>query len=319
MSIVQLPKTEDMLALMGDLEASEIRSASEWKAKLMDKAKNGDVMHGEMMPWSKTQDKFLLRGGEVTIWAGMNGHFKSAITGMIACWMAKASKVCIMSLEMKPEDTLHRMANQAAGCTHSVEWAGAFADWADDRIYVYDQLDTVPADRILGAVYYASKVLGCKHVFIDSLAKCGTRNDPEIEQEFIDRLGWAAKTLDIHIHLVAHVRKPHGQGEEYIPNKFDVRGAGQLTDLVDNVVLWWKNKARIEALDKKERNLPLTPKELDTIELSSDFLMVIAKQRHAPFEGKIPFYKHSHSLQFLGDRGDRALPFHIPMPAKEAI
>lgn len=311
MSLIQLPKTEEMLALLGDMEAAEIRSAGEWKAELMDMAENGDQITGEPMPWSKTHDKLLLRSGEVTIWGGMSGHFKSAMTGMIALWLARHSRVCIMSLEMKPKATLDRMAGQAAGCQHGAEWAGRFADWADNRIFVYDQTDTTPADRILGAVYWAAKKLNCKHVFIDSLAKCGTRNDAQVEQEFIDRLGWAAKTLDIHIHLICHVRKPDKAGEEYVPNKFDVRGASQLTDLVDNVVIWWKNKARIEAVDKQRSGGVLSDTELNMIDKSSDFLMIVAKQRHAPFEGKISFYRHSKSMQFTGDRLDRALPFNL--------
>lgn len=158
----------------------------------------------------------------------------------------------------------------------------------------------VRGEKILGFIHYCAKELGCRHIVIDSLTKCGINSDDRnAEKDFIDRLQWAAKTLKCHIHLVCHVRKPNAHGEEYVPNKFDVRGAGELTDLVDNVFIVWKDK-RKEAAEEAQRNgFPLEPKEQKALE-NCDQMLIIAKQRHGAWEGSFKLWFHE-SMQFTSD------------------
>ena len=76
--------------------------------------------------------------------------------------------------------------------------------------------------------------LGCKHIVIDSLMKCGIgEEDYQAQGDFVDKLCWIAKKYDVHIHLVHHMRK--GRSEDDIPDKFDVKGASRITDMVDNL------------------------------------------------------------------------------------
>lgn len=292
----------EYIELVGELEAQEIHTAGHWREKVLARA-GGFKLSGDTMPWSKTDSHVRLREGELSIWAGINGHRKSMFLGQVMVHLAKTQKVAIASLEMHPEETLFRMCCQSAGVVNpSEEYIGKWIDWADERIVVYDQLDKVAGEKILGFTHYCAKVLGCKHIVIDSLTKCGIASDDRNgEKDIIDRLQWAAKTLKCHVHLVAHVRKPHSAGEEHVPSKFDVRGASELVDLCDNCFLLWKDKKREEIL--RNRGLGFEPdvKAMQYLEDSADQKLIVSKQRHGAFEGTFKFWVHD-SMQFMSEQ-----------------
>jgi twinkle protein len=307
----------DYIKLVGELEAQEIYSAGHWTDAVVRRATQGVKLTGDTLPWSKTHGNVRLRPGELSIWAGMNGHKKSMLLGFVMVNLMGRCNVSIASLEMKPEETLFRMCRQGVGCMPSESAAREFMSWADQSVLVYDQLDKVAQEKILGYVHYCAKELGCRHVVIDSLTKCGlAQGDHDAEKDFIDRLQWAAKTLNCHIHLVCHVRKPSAQGEEYIPNKFDVRGAGELTDLVDNVFIVWKDKAKEQAKKIKDSGQQMSDSLIKKLD-APDQLLIVAKQRHGEWEGAIQLWFHEESLQFLGDNRGLRIPFDYA-PAKAA-
>lgn len=251
---------------------------------------------GEYLPWSKTHKHVGLRRGEVSIVAGINAHGKSQILNQICAWNLPRKKWLIASMEMSPESTMDRMTQQAAGCEPSDEFTDKFGNWTDGRLWIYDQTDTVSADRILAMVYYAASVLKIEMIIIDSLMKCGIRKDDLNEQvAFVDRLCWAAKTTGAHIFLVHHIRK--ADNENYIPNKFDIRGAGELTDLVDNVFLVHRNKS-------KEQKLR-TGKDVDKEE--QDCLLLVEKQRHGEWEGMFKLWFSPGSKQYIPTPENRVM------------
>ena len=64
----------DYIKLVGELESQEIYSAGRWTDEVVSRAKHGVQLWGDMLPWSKTHGNVRLRPGELSIWAGMNGH-----------------------------------------------------------------------------------------------------------------------------------------------------------------------------------------------------------------------------------------------------
>lgn len=299
----------DYIKLVGELESQEIYPAGYWTDKVLSRL-DGQEITGDTLPWSKSHFCVRLRKGEVSIWAGMNGHRKSMLLGQIMTHLAKSRLIAIASLEMYPEETLYRMVCQSATAINPTkEYARKWMAWADERIVIYDQLDKVRGERILGFIHYCARELGAEHIMIDSLTKCGIASDDrDGEKDFIDRLQWAAKTLGVHIHLVCHVRKPQSQGEEYVPNKFDIRGAGELTDLVDNVFIVWKDKTREEALQLQDAGMDLGNKHLKALD-GPDQLLIVAKQRHGAWEGRFNLWFHK-SMQFCGTEG-QAVPMEL--------
>lgn len=288
---------KDYIQIVGEAESQEIHTAGYWREQLLERA-DGIKVTGDKLPWAKIQENFRLRPSEITIWGGMNGHRKSMVLGMIALSLARqGQKVAIASLEMKPEETLWRMCLQASGgrsANPSKDFIQSFTDFADEYILIYDQLDSVPTEKVLGFANYCGSELGVSHIMIDSLAKCGIGvENREGEADFINNLAWSAKHLGTHIHLVSHVRKPQSSGEEYVPNKFDVKGTSALVDLADNLVIVWtdKKRERLKQLDS------LDEKQKEYFDNSFDQKLVVAKQRHGFWEGTIGLYSHQ-SLQF---------------------
>lgn len=301
---------KDLLDFLGQQESQYVAWGDEYSDELCDYLANGKTLTGARLPWERTHDLFRVRPGEVSIWAGMNGHRKSMLLGQVLEWIAAHDneRCGIMSFEMPIRDTMKRMCQQAAGSlAPSEEFARAWAQWNHERICYYDKLDTTPSDRVLGTVFHMAKDLGVTQIMIDSLTKCGLPyGERGPEKEFIDALCATAKAFHIHIHLVCHVRKPHSGGEDYIPTKFDVRGAGELTDLVHNVILCWADKKKQQL---KRLTRPLDQKETEYLS-RPDQRLIIAKQRNGAFEGTIGLWMHD-CLQFTGEDSNRLMRLQV--------
>jgi len=291
----------DFLQFLANQESQYIEQASKWTddvwAELI-----GDVeMTGDRLPWSKTHGCIALRPGEVSIWGGYNGHGKSQILGQVCAWGIKNSKWLIASMEMPPRKTMKRMVRQVTGTDRPTEnYTRNFMKWTDGRLWLYDQTDTVKYERILGMVHYAAQELGIKHIVIDSLMKCGFSGGKDKissdQVSFVDRICWAARSHNIHIHIVHHMRKGEGTNSEFIvPGKHDFRGAGEIVDLVDNAFIIHRNKRKEE-------------KELPEIE-EPDATLTTVKQRHGEYEGQFKFWYHKESMQYTADANNRTIPY----------
>lgn len=305
------PDDIDFSAYLHETEAAQkVRPASEYVQELIERLGRPDLTPQAKLPWDKTHGKFAFRPGEVTLWAGVNGHGKSLVTGMAALSLCEQSeRVCIASFEMKPARTLERMARQFAGFSPYGDYAcqgeglrlmsdlyGQFKEWTDGRLWLYDQQGTVDADTVLSVTRYCAKELGIKHVFIDSLMKCVKGEDDYNGQKaFVDELTSLARDNAIHVHLVHHIRKLGS--EEQTPDKTDVKGTGSITDQVDNLLLVWRNK-------KKERDRqagkPIKEEEPDA-------LLICDKQRNGEWEGRVALWFDPESQQFVDAPGARPL------------
>lgn len=291
---------KDLFEFLGQQESQKIHWGDAWADELMHQFAHGHELTGATLPWSDTHDKIRFRPSEVTIHAGQNGHYKSMVTGQLGMWFAlQGEPVGIMSFEMPVPVTQQRMCMQAAGTPQPArEFVDKWTKWNHRNLAYYDHLDTSPSDRVLGALYYMAKDLGCKHIVIDSLTKCGLPyGERGAEKGFIDALCATAKAFNIHVHLICHVRKPDNSGKASIPTKWDVRGASELTDLVDNVVIHWSDKQKKELQRKHEMGAKLSEKDQEYL-LRPDQRLIVEKQRHGAYEGTIGLEMHK-SLQFF--------------------
>jgi twinkle protein len=151
---------------------------------------------------------------------------------------------CIASMEMQPEKTLGRMVQQHIGTSTPTEKAirDALSEM-NANIWLFDLQGTAKRERLLDVFQYAFTRYGVRQFVVDSLAKVGMGEDDYNGQKgFVDALGDFAKKTGCHVHLVAHARK--GADEYAAPGKMDVKGTGALTDMVDNVMCVFRNKAK---------------------------------------------------------------------------
>lgn len=261
---------------------------------------------GQVLPWEKAQDKIAFRPAEVTLWGGYNGSGKSLALGQLClALLTQKTSSCIASLEMRPVVTLARMCRQAAGSNKpDPEFIREFHSMTDSWIWMYDQQGTVNADKMIGVMRYCAEAKGIKHFLLDSLLKCGIAEDDYTGQKsFVDRICAVARDTGMHIHFVAHSRK--GKDENTPPGKMDVKGSGSITDQVDNVLTWWRNKAKEEALRTNASSYnPADP----------DAVMVCDKQRNGDWEGKLGFWFDPGSLQYVENQS--GMPMNMLRPMK---
>jgi twinkle protein len=271
--------------------AEKVRPITDYGDEAFDRLVNGTSVTGECLPWEKTWDRFRFRPGELTIWAGVNGNGKSLVMGQTAIWLE--SPTVIASMEMLPETTTERIMRQATGVRNPTrEYFDTTIHKLKNKLYIYNHIGSVKKDSILGMCHYAAKERSVKHVMIDSLVKCGMGvDDYNSQKKFVDKLCEVAKEHMIHVHLVVHIRK--GKSEMDLPGKFDVKGAGEITDLADNVLIVARNKA-------KEEMVRMEDPKLD--ESAPDGFIVVDKQRNGEWEGTFGFWWHESSQQWTDSK-----------------
>jgi len=293
---------------------THVKPASVWMQELIESLRNPDKTKKVHLPWEKARNLFHFRPGEVSLWAGQNGHGKTqVISQIVLSLMGQGERVCIASFEMKPQTTLQRLSRMYAGTNpFSPEYQseaglqaltdlyGEFGEWSDNRLWLYDQTGTVSAEKVIGMARYCAKELGINHVVIDSLMKCVQgEDDYNGQKNLVDELTALARDNQIHIHLVHHIRKP--QNENHVPDKYDNKGSGAITDLVDNVWMVWRNKAKEDEMKAKGQH--------SNKRTEHDAAILCRKQRNGEDEPTIQLWFDRDSQQYKGDQGDPLMFF----------
>jgi len=221
-----------------------VASAGHFMPKLIEMVHNsGEVGHDT--PWEASNGKFVFREQELTVWTGFKGHGKSlVISQAFEKFVTDGKKVFIISPEFPPHRVLHRMMTQSVGVdniTHdmAISWLKA----VDDQMWLYDQQSSLKPIDVIALCRYAVETHGVDHILIDSLMKCGIANDDLAGQKkFVDTLQQVAHKNPVHIHLVAHARK--GSDDTKIAGLHDIKGASDIADLAENIIVVWRNKQK---------------------------------------------------------------------------
>lgn len=279
-----IPDEIDFSQYMTEPEGHAVRPASEWLDDTIAQFyPTGTEPRAPGMLWTKAGDRVKFRPGEVSLWAGVNGHGKSMFLSQVELDLIyQAERVMVASFEMKPAKQMHRMSRQASGSRQPDRtWLEVFHQWTDGRLWIYDHVGSVEWRKVIAVMRYACEQFGITHFVIDSLMKCVKgEDDYNAQKNFVNELCAFAQAHGVHIHLVHHVRK--GESEHKAPGKFDVKGAGAITDQVDNVFIVWRNKKAEE-----EKNGEPT------------CVLACEKQRNGEFEGKLGFWFDLDSQQYV--------------------
>jgi|SRR6185369_4198542 len=286
----------DFSGYMEETESHAVYPASHWLQETIE-AFHSDApeLKAPTMLWTKTHGRVHFRPAEVSLWAGVNGHGKSMFLSQVSLDLCQqGQRVMVASFEMKPVRQMQRMGRQAYGDSKpSVEFLNRMASWSNERLWVYDHVGAVEWRKVIAVMRYAKKNFGIEHFVIDSLMKCVKgEDDYNAQKDFVNELCAFAHTHNIHVHLVHHVRK--GESEHKAPGKFDVKGAGAITDQVDNVFIVWRDK-----------------KAEDDVSAIHNAQLVCEKQRNGEFEGKFGFWFEPSSQQYLDNRA--AIPMRYSL------
>jgi twinkle protein len=276
----------DFSAYMQEPEDHKVRPASDFLEETI--AAFYPPSNAVMPPrplWEKANGKISFRPGEVSLWTGINGHGKSMFLSQVELdLMAQKERVLSLSFEMLPSRQMQRMARQAyADDRPPVQFLQNLHRWSNGRLWMYDHNGSIKWEKAMAVCRYAQEKFGITQFVIDSLMKCVKgETDYDAQKDFVNELCAFAQARKVHCHLVHHVRK--GEDEDRIPGKFDAKGAGAVTDMVDNVFIVWRNK-------KAERG--------DNRDGKPTAMLRCDKQRNGEWEGMLGFWFHPESMQYL--------------------
>lgn len=253
-----------------------------------------EINGGMSLPFIKAEDKFRIRMGELTIVSGYSGHGKTMWLSYVMLHLLKSEKALIASFEMLPKATLGRMLLQTNSPDPTEDRIRDFVNNLDNKLYLYDAEGETSVDKCLSVIYYGAEQLGIKLFVLDSLMKVGINEDDyNGQKKFCNQLAVAARDLGVHIFLVAHSRKTSDEHET--PNKFDVMGSSNITNLADNSISVFRNK-------KKELDMIKPDADMEELVKKFDCTVYINKQRHGNgYEGKMGFYFDTRTFRY-GER-----------------
>lgn len=291
------------------LDPSELRNAADFADAVWDEYTRIDT--GLLLPWRNTHERVKLRPGELSIWAGVNGHGKSAAVGHVVGYLAAGgTRCCVASMEWRTPLWLARMGRQVAACARP---SRAFSDHIvksyRGALWTFDVAGSAKASRILDVFAYARRRYGIELFVIDNLTKCGFADDDYAGQKkFVEALADFARMTGCHVALVAHMRK--SEGEDKPSGKMGVKGSGGITDMAATVIEIWRNKPRERAVARAQREgaAPLAEKYQPDGECGADTMLLVLKQNATGEEPSVRLWFDKSSTQFLSHPGERPRP-----------
>ena len=219
---------------------------------------------GLLLPWGNHHGSslpFRFRYGEVTVWTGYNKHGKSEVlNGCIVdlCWQGDRALVC--SLEIQAPETYRKLIRIAMArrdvCAKEdrEQFRERCLKPLAQKIWVYDHVGNAAMTDVFNVMLYAFQRFGCRQFVLDSLMKFdgldGEGQDQwNNQRDFMNGIITFAATYNVHIHLVAHSKKPDKQGESKIPRRYDISGSAYISNLPHNVIIVWRNGAKQDKLE----------------------------------------------------------------------
>lgn len=280
----------DLSAFVDESETRKIKRPSEFQDRLIGLMQDGGEK-GFAAPWPSLHGKFEFRPSELTVWSAPKRHGKSLLLSQVLENFISRDKqrVFIISPEFPPHRVLHRMLIQSLGVHNSTpEIARQWIEAVDEHLWLYDQQRSLDPKDVPLICRYAVEKLNVNHVLIDSLMKLGIGpDDYGAQKRMVDSIQRVAHQSKAHIHLVAHARKSAGDAQ--IAALHDIKGASEIGDLAENVIIVWRN----------------TTKEFSPAghEHEPDCILRVEAQRNADgWIGQVPLFFNRNSFTFQEGR-----------------
>lgn len=278
------PELNDAVESAKTIDPAELRHASDFREDVWNKF-NPRTEQEKGIPFFLDMG-WRIRPGELTLWTGFSGSGKSEILNHLMVYLRSVDqRCCVASFEMPAPTTLRNMTMQAAGLSYFSPSSRTDFDsiytWLTENIWVVDKVGNFSWRDLIKILGYAVSRYRVNHIVIDSLLCCDIAEDDYNQQkQIVNALRMFALETQTHVNLVAHPRKR--DDEKAAPSKLDVRGGAALTDLPQNGISVFRNKAKEDEIRRLESlNLPKT----SDLERTPDGFLEMWKQRET---GELP-------------------------------
>jgi twinkle protein len=298
----QLPVSEisNALLLAESIDPAELKNASVYVEDVIEEFyPSGGVEPGFISPFKKLANRLRFRPAELTVWTGVNGHGKSMVLSQVLLFAAlQGERVCVAPTEMPAKKWLKRATRQATCQDYPTKNFIRIAhNWFGQWMWLFTVAGKNKREKIFETFEYARRRYDIKQFVIDSLVKMGfDEDDYNGQKEFVEALADYCIAYDVHIHLVAHLRK--SESERQRVDKMKVKGSGAITDLASNVMSIWRNKEKEESMEEVENQTRTLDADLVG---EPDAILECHKQRNGDWEGRLPLWFHKLSYQFIDD------------------
>ena len=271
--------TEDLSKYRDMAHKHNIVNPLHYREELVEHFTGDPHKKGSALPWH-CMDGLRVRPGEILLWAGANFHGKSAIlTQCMTQWMKEDHKVLLISPEFSPTLNLSRLVQQILGqLPVDIDEAGVNAalSFLESRFLVYDAIGSVDVEDLMAVIYFAQEQYGITMCALDNLTVMAMPSGMDVNQghaSLMTSLVQTARNTDVSIHVVCHTRKPQ-MGEPI--SRYNIRGASQLSDLADVILLVERNESK----EKKLADIKLDSEDRKEIRMQADTRLHCLKNRH---------------------------------------
>lgn len=287
--------------------------------KTRDRLNRADRLLGS--PFFLRQLNFQFCPHEVTLWLGNIGHGKTSILfNQICSDAARGSMSMVASFEQSSAMSIANMLVQftADNDIGGKTWCREAYDALMDRVKFFDSMRKANPRDLITTMTLAYQKLGVRTFVIDNIMTLDVdRQDNTRQAEVADIFRVFVATYPVHLHLVAHPRKPSAQDANKPPNTADIMGAQEWGAMAQNIICVWRDIAKAnkisEMLDQKvDMNMIRS-----FMESCPDGKVLFRKQRDT---GDLPIigYRYDPRIKRAWKVESDKLPYFRPSPAGSA-
>lgn len=195
---------------------------------------------------------FEFRPHEITLWVGRTSHGKSTVLSNQIAYAASLGKGSfVASFEQATPMTLSAMLVQYTAdpdISHSSNFDEAFDDLTSKVIF-YDAMQKANPKELIDTMIVAHKQLGITEFVIDNVMTLEIdRQDNSSQADAADMIRVFAARYPVHVHVVAHPKKPSEESSGKPPSVSDIRGASEWGDMPHNVLTVYRDVAKSERI-----------------------------------------------------------------------
>ena len=247
------------------------------------------------------------RKHEVTLWFGFSFHGKSqAVQNQMAYLASRGKASCIASFEQPPELTLSQIITCAAAYPNlpfTDEFDAAY-DYMTRNVFMYKSMDRACPKHLVSTFIHAHKRYGIDTFVIDNVMTMSIdRGDNTAQAEAMDLLRMFVSKYPVHLHIVAHPRKPPEKTTNP-PGMAEIRGASEWGDMPHNIITVWRDMAKAERIAEMENDGFSDGEMKDYYNSSPCGKLIVRKQRTTGETPMTSFFFHKPTKRFTSKAGE---------------